>query len=335
MVAGNILNCPFIPVAKRIASHRGAQGVMYGDMIRQAYGQCDVNYGGEIEEHNDYDTMWVYHGNDFSGGLNMFGGVYGFPYVKNTVNFSQFKGKIKSIAIDFPPYHEWIKDKLDKAKKDPQPEWADVDLDNLERMHKEAETIIHPNPTNKIVIGDSHSICMYRPGWTIKSIPFKTLNGILKEGISNYIPDEGANYNEIELYFGNIDIRHHIVRLDVNVKELADRYIEQAKELDAKIYELLPIENESRKLPQSGYYKGKPFWGTWQERNDARNAFNDYIDSKYGIIRWTDKLLNAQGELDFDCMEKPKSIHLSREHYPYWNGVEPDAMSQSLESFFG
>ncbi len=69
--------------------------------------------------------------------------------------------------------------------------------------------------------------------------------------------------------------------------------------------------------------------------NDARNAFNDYIDSKYGIIRWTDKLLNAQGELDFACMEKPKSIHLSREHYPYWNGVEPDAMSQSLESFFG
>ena len=83
MVAGNILNCPFIPVAKRIASHRGAQGVMYGDMIKQAHGQCDVNYGGEIEDHNDYDTMWVYHGNDFSGGLNMFGGVYGFPYVKN------------------------------------------------------------------------------------------------------------------------------------------------------------------------------------------------------------------------------------------------------------
>ena len=333
MAAGNILNCPFIPVAKRIASHRGAQGVMYGDMIKQAHGQCDVNYGGEIEDHNDYDTMWVYHGNDFSGGLNMFGGVYGFPYVKNTVNFSQFKGKIKSIAIDFPPYHEWIKDKLDKAKKDPQPEWADVDLDNLERMFNEAETVVHPNPTNKLVIGDSHSICMYRPGWTVNSVPFKTLNGALNDGLKTFIPE--GNFNEIELYFGNIDIRHHIVRLDIDVKELADRYIEQAKELNAKIYELLPIENESRKLPQSGYYKGKPFWGTWQERNDARNAFNDYIDSKYGIIRWTDKLLNAQGELDFACMEKPKSIHLSREHYPYWNGVEPDAMSQSLESFFG
>ena len=37
-----ILNCPFIPVAKRIASHRGAQGVMYGDMIKQKYG-CKAN----------------------------------------------------------------------------------------------------------------------------------------------------------------------------------------------------------------------------------------------------------------------------------------------------
>ena len=95
-----ILNCPFIPVAKRIASHRGAQGVMYGDMIKQKYGHCDVNFGGEIIDHNQYDTMWVYHGNDFSGRLNMFGGVYGFPYVENTVNFSKFKGKIKSIALN-------------------------------------------------------------------------------------------------------------------------------------------------------------------------------------------------------------------------------------------
>ena len=67
----NIINCPFIPIAKRNASHRGAQGVMYGDQIRQKYGHCDVNYGGEITDHNEYDAMWVYHGNDYSGGLNI------------------------------------------------------------------------------------------------------------------------------------------------------------------------------------------------------------------------------------------------------------------------
>ena len=183
----NIINCPFIPIAKRAASHRGAQGVMYGDQIRQKYGECDVNYGGEISDHNAYDNLWVYHGNDWSGGLNMFGGVYGFPYVQNTVNFSQFKGKVYSIGIDFPPYHEMVRNKLESAKKEVQPEWHQVDLKNLERMFNEAERVDYPNITNNLVVGDSHSICMYRPGWTVNSIPFKTLNGALNEGLKSFI----------------------------------------------------------------------------------------------------------------------------------------------------
>ena len=99
---------------------------MYGDQIRQKYGECDVNYGGEISDHNAYDNLWVYHGNDWSGGLNMFGGVYGFPYVQNTVNFSQFKGKVYSIGIDFPPYHEMVRNKLESAKKEVQQEWLSL-----------------------------------------------------------------------------------------------------------------------------------------------------------------------------------------------------------------
>ena len=329
----HLINCPFIPIAKRAASHRGAQGVMYGDQIRERYGHCDVNYGGELTEVDRYDVLWVYHGNDWSGGLNMFGGVYGFPYVRNTVNFSKFKGKVYSIGIDFPPYHQMVREKLKRAEekdKAIQPEWMEVDLENLERMHLEAETIKYPHPTRKLVVGDSHSICMYRPGWTVNSVPFKTLNGALKQGLSSFIDIE---VDEVEFYFGNIDIRHHVIRLGQDPEQLAKRYIEEVKKLSlpAKIYELLPIENESRKIPQSGYYKGKPFYGTWQERTDARNRFNDYIDKHYGIVRWTDHLYNKEGELSFDVMEKPQSIHLSREFYPYWNGMN----KATLEDFFG
>lgn len=325
----NIINCPFIPIAKRSASHRGAQGVIYGDMIREKYGHCDVNYGGEIVDHNDYDTLWVYHGNDWSGGINVFGGVYGFPYIKNTVNFSKFKGSVKSIGVDFPPYHEMIKSKIEAAKRDIQPEWNQIDLEGFERMYHDAETIKYPNPTRKMVVGDSHSICMYRPGWTINSVPFKTLNGALNNGLQTFIKYE---IDEVEFYFGNIDIRHHVIRLGVDPEELAQRYIDAVKEFDipAKIYELLPIEHPSRKIPQSGYYKGQPFYGTWEERTEARNKFNDYIDKHYGIIRWTNHLYNDKKELNFDVMEKPQSIHLSRQYYPYWNGLN----KSSLESFF-
>mgnify|MGYP003637591505 CR=1 FL=1 len=327
----NLLNCPFIPVTDRLASHRGAQGVIYGDEIREKYGNCDVNYCGQIKDHNQYDALWVYHGSDFIGRPNVYGGVYNFPYVENTVNFSKFKGQVYSIGIDFPEYHTMLQKKFDSANergKAIQPEWHQVDLVNLKRMYDTAIRVDNINPSRKIVIGDSHSICMYRPGWTVNSVPFKTLNGALKEGFDKFIPHE---YDELHCYFGNIDIRHHIIRLGESVHDLADRYMEEARKYNAKIYELLPIEHESRQIPQTGFYKGKPFHGSWEERTNARNEFNDYIEKEYGIIRWTNYLLNKDKELDFKYMEKPRSIHLSREYYPYWTGIE---QTINLEEFF-
>ena len=68
-----------------------------------------------------------------------------FPYVKNTVNFSKFKGKVYSIGIDFPPYHDMVKSKLEAAKKEVQPEWNEVDLYYLING-----TYKIPNPNNGI-----------------------------------------------------------------------------------------------------------------------------------------------------------------------------------------
>ena len=340
-----ILNCPFIPIATRIASHRGAQGAMYGDMIKQTGVDIDINWSGKIEDHNQYDVMYVYHGNDWSGSMNVFGGVQGFPYAFNTRNFSKFKGKVYSLAIPFPPYHEMIQERIDKAKEkgtEIQQEWLDVDLDNLKRMYETAEVIKYPKITDKLVIGDSHSICMYRPGWTVNSTPFKTLNGALKEltrFIEEVAPIETFNY--LECYFGNIDIRHHLCRIEgdriANTRYLARRYVEAVESLpidNVAIYELLPIEDESRKLPKSGYYKKQPFWGSWEERNECRLVFREELEraaKRAKIIRWVDYLMNKQGQLDFEHMEKPQSIHLSRGSYPHWTGEEK---GNTLEDFF-
>lgn len=340
-----ILNCPFIPVATRMASHRGAQGAIYADMIRQTGVDIDVNWSGKIEDHNQYDAMYVYHGNDWSGSMNVFGGVKGFPYAFNTRNFSKFKGKVYSLAIDFPPYHEMIQERIDKAKEkggEIQEEWLDVDIDNLKRMYDTAETIKWVEHNPNLVIGDSHSICMYRPGWMVNSVPFKTLNGALNDGLQSYIDMAGTGFEKLECYFGNIDIRHHLCRIEgdplQNTRDLAERYIKAVEALpinDVAIYELLPIEDESRKLPKSGYYKDKPFWGSWEQRNECRLEFRDYLEkhaTRARIIRWVDGLTNKDGQLDFDYMEKPQSIHLSREAYPHWTGVEQK--TASLEDFF-
>ena len=170
---------------------------------------------------------------------------------------------------------------------------------------------------------------MYRPGWENVSVPFSTLHGSIKKGFQYFIPSDGK-YDEMETYFGNIDIRHHLCRFEnrkEKIIELVERYVNECKRISdiyncsMRIWEPLPIENESRKLPKTGYYKGTPFFGSWQERNDVRNMFIDELVKRdVDVFHWTEKLKNSKGELSFDCMEKPQSVHLSREFYPHWQG---------------
>ena len=337
-----LVTAPFIPIVPRLASHRSAQGVIWADLIRQRgpYDQVNVNWAGKsFPDHNTHDELWVYHGSDFTGGLNLFGGMTQFPYAWNIRNFSQFKGKVYSLGIDFPAYDEMIADRIKVAQaagKKVQQEWLDVDIANLKRMRTTSTTVQYPFVTPKLVIGDSHAICMHRPGWTVNSVPFTTLNGAINRGLATYIETvmPVSQVKSLECYFGNIDLRHHLCRLEgdpiIHARELANRYVNAVANLqiqDISIYELLPIENESRKLPSTGYYKGKPFWGTWAEREDVRTLFNSILKQecpKSGIkfIEWTEYLTNAKGELDFKFMEKPQSIHLSREFYPHWTGQE-------------
>jgi len=344
-----------------LGSHRSALGVIYGDMIKQSgqYDEVVIDWGAKIiTDHNEFDDMFLYHGSDWNKLLNFYGGVSAFPYLSNVINVSKFKGKVYSLGIQCPKYNTLLKRKLHLAEVKGtgviQPGWYDVDVDNMGKMVESMEYVPFPHITDKVVIGDSHAICMYRPGWTVNSVKFKTLNGALTSGLSSFVEEirPASEVKYLECYFGNIDVRHHLCRLEGNhihnARELATRYFNAAKELtipNIALYELLPIENESRKIPLMGFYKGKPFWGTWSERNAVRTEFNNTLeklcDSHPSITfkKWTDYLINAKGELDFAYMEKPQSIHLSREFYPYWTGQDAtipiaSQMCNSLDQFF-
>jgi hypothetical protein len=334
---------PFITIASNLSSHRAAQGVIYADQLKQTGRDITVNMTRDLyhEDFNKFDDLYVYHGNDFSGGVNLFGGMKAFPYVDNFRNFSKFKGNVYSLVIPYPSVYAELKKKYDEhisKDKEIDPLWHEVDWNNLVRMEREAVTI-DPNLLVKyprIAAGDSHAICMYRPGWMNNSVPFKTLHGALKVGIQHFIKPYGDNFEEIEFYFGNIDIRHHICRQDNSdsaIEDLVKEYVKQAKEVanefgakTVRLYELLPPENESRSLPKTGFFKGTPFYGTWSDRNNARLHFKYCLEQECGgrvePFFWVDKLINNRGELDFSYMERPHSVHLSREYYPHWQGRE-------------
>ena len=333
------------PISNKLHSHKAAQAIIYADQISEAGHDVTINLvSNKVKDYSEYDEIYFYHGSDWSGNLNLFGGIQAYPNQDYISALSHFNGKIKSIIIDFPDYASMFNDRLTKAEMT----WQNVHWENLRRLQNEAVTI-DPNTMKRyknIAFGDSHAISMYRPGWENVSVPFSTLHGSINRGFEEFIP-EGGEYDRIETYFGNIDIRHHLCRFDDSInesKKLARRYIDEVNRISNKysaevtVWEPLPIENESRKVPKTGWYKGTPFYGTWQERTDVRQAFIDELHTGVTVFKWTGHMKNNKGELDFEYMEKPQSIHLSREHYPHWNGKnwteDKSDEPSSLEEFF-
>lgn len=328
-----LITTPMAPISERISSHRAAHAAIYADQLKCMGYDVTVNYGGKIEDYNAFDTVAVYHGNDWGGTVNMFGGVKQFGSIDQIVRLSKFTGKVLSLTIDFPKYSEMIKPRVDKEPAS-HPDWKLVDWINLAQIETFA-TVINTDlelESTKLAIGDSHALSMYRPGWKLNCVPYKTLYGAITSGLKSFVLPNKLKYDEIEVYFGNIDIRHHLLRQsnpEAATRDLVAGYIQQCEDLvktyscKVTIWEPLPIENESRKLPKTGYYKGTPFYGTWDDRAAIRNLFVEHLHKNakgdVKVFQWVSKLMNLKGELDFACMEKPQSVHLSREFYPHWN----------------
>ena len=339
-----LITSPFTPVSSNIHSHRAAQAAIYAEQLSAEFGNVHLDRTGDIHpDSGSFDQVYTYHGNDWFGSLNLFGGMKNYSNIDKLIRYSKLKAPVYSLWIDHPKYSEMLKPRLDG---DIHPDWHLVDWENLKKLEDTAITVREIETTNRVVAGDSHAICMYRPGWFVNSVPFKTLHGAIKEGLQTFIE---PHHEIAEFYFGNIDVRHHLNRLpnmEQRTRNLANRYHEQLTALDltdVSVYELLPIENESRVLPKTGYYKGLPFYGSWEQRNETRLIFKDEmknlcVKSRVNFIEWVDPLQNDRGELDFECMEKPKSVHLSRNSYPHWQGRKWSGLSENkpstLEDFF-
>jgi len=177
--------------------------------------------------------------------------------------------------------------------------------------------------TRKLVRGDSHSLSVWKPGYGLDRTDGKTLFGFLKDADS-LVNEWNEKYDEVVLYFGNIDLRFHLMRQDNPAEatgQLFRRYVEFAKKLNnATLVNLLPVENESRKIPGTGLYLKKPFFGTRQERIVLRDTANRIMNnSGLNTLKWPDEWIDEDGMKMFEYMEPKQSVHLKPKYYMFAN----------------
>ncbi len=140
------------------------------------------------------------------------------------------------------------------------------------------------------------------------------------------IEEWNSKYDEIVLYFGNIDLRFHLMRQDnpeAATGDLFRRYVDFAKKLNnATLVNLLPVEHESRKLPGTGLYLKQPFFGTRSERMHLRDIANRIMNnSDLNTLQWPEEWVDQDGMKMFEYMEPKQSVHLKPRYYMFTTTV--------------
>lgn len=320
------------PITKRKSSHKGAWARILILQLKQlGFTNCRILDKGD--DWCDYDVIFLEHGMEFKGSFNVFGGANddladNINRLVTAVNRNLQPVRLVSCDVPMPDVAGWVQSRKSTCSE----KFAALDVDEIRFCQGQARYYERPYPSTGLVLGDSHSLSAWLPGWELLRLDGKTLYGALEHGIDSFLDD---HHKQLTLYFGNIDIRHHLMRQSDPVTSthgLVMKYIEQVYGLVASgrvdhvtIVKPLPIEDESRPLPKTGYYKGTPFYGTREQRDIIRQWFNHYLDEsvkmlleiqgRVQLVDWSPTLTDGTGKLRFDVMEAGKSVHLSPENY--------------------
>lgn len=289
-----------------------------------------------------FDTIFIYHGMDYKPGtLNIFDGlVEHSAKMFERIGWPQHE-HIQYVSLDhpMPDYGEMCRVRGGTRSE----YWENADWASCSRrcnngviFMKEPALHYAPGKVRHLVIGDSHSHSAYVANSMMLRHDGRTLAGILRKTIKREIEEYGYDMKDIDsltCYWGNIDIRHHLCREADPVgvlKDLLVKYEAELKTLERPI-ELVtpvPIEDESRKIPTSGFFKGKGFYGSRAERQELVKVFKDAIHDMaarnpgWSVFSWPDVWYEMDGiEFMQTYMERPRSVHLARRYYR-WDLVE-------------
>jgi hypothetical protein len=306
-------------------SHAAGAMRIFSQQLDAAGIAHDVLYTRDESEWDQYEHVILWQGLELGGKLNVntYGTLRGL-YARKLRRLANYRGKL-STAI-YP-----LVDLTKLRDKDWGPEGNAVmttsDWSKLEGWygHRSYPYLIdNPNPSKHLCVGDSHILAAWLPQTHLRIHSGMTMHGAVERGLSTLI---GTGYDSATFYFGNIDLRHHVCRMEEGfesvLRHLVFSYVHQLLVLPLDQIELvapLPIESPERQIPKPGWYKGQPFWGSWECRNAARGVL-DYLlheacaANNWSYFEWPDEWTLPNGELDQAVMERPRSVHVAPKFY--------------------
>jgi hypothetical protein len=294
-------------VGTTLNSQGGGYGLIQTKMLFDEHPHDTVDVNPPPSMWGNYDLLYICEGVNFvEGSFNVPGGPQPL-HTEKMKAIAEFKGELRysNSRFDFNKFNQRLK---------------------IEDTFPEANTIswyntflAHGLVSRKGVVGDSHALSVWKPGHSLDFTAGRTLHGFLRRETAEAI---NSRFDEVTLYFGNIDLRFHLMRQENPQQATADlfnRYVAFAKQLKkATLVELLPVEHESRKIPGTGLYKKQPFFGTREERMQVREIANEIINnSGLEVIQWSKEWIDADGIKMLDILEMKQSVHLKPKHYPY------------------
>ena len=273
----------------------------------------DINHDNE-----PLREIYVDHGVNFGGGLNLFGGYD--EKLDRRIRNALLAEKVWSLDIDMPDYAKMLASRKDVPR--------DI-LEPLAEWQAKAKTVRSTDlGFSWLTIGDSHTAAWASYGSMVVKENGKTLFGQVKDDFA-YVREHLEKCPQIigiTMVFGNIDVRHHLCRVPTDWKALYLAWKEFGDSLGITVEYASPwpVEWAARKLPKSGWYKGQPFWGSPEERADLVLQIRQFMKD-HDMMRVSypkDWLLMDPETYAAERMEKPQSVHLSpefyRRHDPNW-----------------
>lgn len=275
MIVNPISNIPKLP-----NSHVLAWSQVWSDQLQVPIRHgVDPSVGAETK-------LYIEHGVNFGGSLNLFGGADDKLFHK--VNAVLACRDVTSLDWPMPDWGDQLGKRLKAASTSKliTQEWCDKvseRIKSIPQLNQEDLPAKFPGRFDGVSVGDSHTPAFSRATDVVLRENGRTLFGALKRGI---IQDfRGLKpFGNVTLCYGSIDVRHHLLRHSGTLDAMLVEYVKQGRQIekdfgcDVSYTVPVPVEFEGRKLPKTGYFKGTPFFGS----REARAALTDHW---YGTLR--------------------------------------------------